>query len=165
MGCVTHVQCIEAAESLPAALTSIHLGFCRVESLMSRGDSRKDYPARVGEREKNQSVTRTCSRVVEQSPYCTQATRTCTDVPPCATSGDLMRVRRQSQLVGHKAWSQAPLRLNRLVNVLPQPGTGHRKLDSFRRLLALAAWVAEVVTCCRSRRCSLRKGEGAKRRV
>jgi hypothetical protein len=46
--------------------------------------------------------------------------------------------------------SHAPLRLNRLVNVLPQPGTGHKKLASFRRRLALAAWVAEVVTCCRS---------------
>jgi hypothetical protein len=61
-----------------------------------------------------------------------------------------MRVRRQSQFVGHKAWSQAPLRLNRRVNVLPQPGTGHRKFASFRRRLALAACVAEVVTCCRS---------------
>ncbi len=29
-GCVTHVQCIEAAESLPAALTGINLGFCRM---------------------------------------------------------------------------------------------------------------------------------------
>jgi hypothetical protein len=52
MGCVTHVQCIEAAESLPAALTGINLGFCRVQSLMSPGDFRKNYPARVGEREK-----------------------------------------------------------------------------------------------------------------
>lgn len=41
-----------------------------------------------------------------------------------------------------------PRRLNRLVNVLPQPGTGHLKMASFRRLLALAACVAVVVTCC-----------------
>jgi hypothetical protein len=102
MGCVTHVQCIEAAESLPAALTGINLGFCRVQSLMSPGDSRKILPSSGRREREDQPVTRTCSRVVEQSPYCTQATRTCTDVPPCATSGDLMRVRRQSQLVGTK---------------------------------------------------------------
>lgn len=41
-----------------------------------------------------------------------------------------------------------PLRLNRRVNVLPQPGTGQTKLASLRRRLALAAWVALVVTCC-----------------
>jgi len=41
-----------------------------------------------------------------------------------------------------------PRRLNRLVKVLPQPGTGHLKMASFRRLLALAACVAVVVTCC-----------------
>lgn len=29
-GCVTHVQCIEAAESLPAPLTGINLGLCRM---------------------------------------------------------------------------------------------------------------------------------------
>jgi len=50
------------------------------------------------------SPSRTCNRVAEQSPYCTPATRTCTDALPYATSGDLMRVRRQSQFVGHKAW-------------------------------------------------------------
>ena len=42
----------------------------------------------------------------------------------------------------------APLRLKRLVNVLPQPGTGQVKFASFRRRLALAACVALVVTCC-----------------
>ena len=41
-----------------------------------------------------------------------------------------------------------PLKLNLRVNVLPQPGTGHTKCASLRRLLALAAWVALVVTCC-----------------
>ena len=41
-----------------------------------------------------------------------------------------------------------PLRLNLRVNVLPQPGTGHMKCASFRLLLAEAAWVADVVTCC-----------------
>jgi hypothetical protein len=41
------------------------------------------------------STSRTCNHVAEQSPYCTLATRTCTDALPCATSGDLMRVRRQ----------------------------------------------------------------------
>ena len=41
-----------------------------------------------------------------------------------------------------------PRRLNRRVNVLPHPGTGHWKLASFRRRLALAAWVALVVTVC-----------------
>ena len=41
-----------------------------------------------------------------------------------------------------------PLKLKRLVNVLPQPGTGHTKFASFLRRLALAACVALVVTCC-----------------
>jgi len=41
-----------------------------------------------------------------------------------------------------------PLRLKRLVNVLPQPGTGQMKCASFLRRLALAACVAVVVTCC-----------------
>lgn len=41
-----------------------------------------------------------------------------------------------------------PLRLKRRVKVLPQPGTGHMKCASLRRLLALAACVADVVTCC-----------------
>jgi hypothetical protein len=40
-----------------------------------------------------------------------------------------------------------PLRLNRRVKVLPHPGTGQAKCASFLRLLALAAWVADVVTC------------------
>ena len=53
-----------------------------------------------------------------------------------------------SRARGHTERADAPLRLNRLVNVLPQPGTGHTKLASFLRLLALAACVALVVTCC-----------------
>jgi len=47
-----------------------------------------------------------------------------------------------------RAREGAPLRLNLRVNVLPQPGTGHMKWASFRLLLAEAAWVADVVTCC-----------------
>jgi len=43
---------------------------------------------------------------------------------------------------------KCPLKLNLRVNVLPHPGTGHTKCASLRRLLALAAWVALVVTCC-----------------
>ena len=139
-GYVTHVQRIEATESLPAPLTGINLGLCGVQSLMSSDVSRKNYKGRIERERERTSSSRTCNRVAEQSPYCTPATRTCTDALPCATSGDLMRIRRQftvrwAQSVG----SQAPLRLNRLVNVLPQPGTGHRKLASFRRRLALAA--------------------------
>ena len=38
--------------------------------------------------------------------------------------------------------------MNRRVNVLPQPSTGHLKCASFLRRLALAACVALVVTCC-----------------
>ena len=53
-----------------------------------------------------------------------------------------------SRARGHTERADAPLRLNRLVNVLPQPGTGHTKLASFLRRLALAACVALVVTCC-----------------
>lgn len=44
--------------------------------------------------------------------------------------------------------SELPRRLNLRVKVLPQPGTGQIKLASLRRRLALAAWVALVVTCC-----------------
>ena len=48
-----------------------------------------------------------------------------------------------------KRWrSPAPLRLKRLVKVLPHPGTGQTKWASFLLLLALATWVAVVVTCC-----------------
>lgn len=43
---------------------------------------------------------------------------------------------------------RCPRRLNRLVNVLPHPGTGQWNCASFRRRLALAACVAVVVTCC-----------------
>src|SRR5258707_8189677 len=42
----------------------------------------------------------------------------------------------------------SPRRLNLLVNVLPQPGTGHLNSASFLRRLALATWVAVVVTTC-----------------
>ena len=52
-----------------------------------------------------------------------------------------------------------PLKLNLRVNVLPQPGTGHTKCASLRRLLALAAWVALVVTCCFST-CSMGGNRG-----
>src|ERR1700733_896329 len=41
-----------------------------------------------------------------------------------------------------------PLKLKRLVKVLPHPGTGHTKCASFLLRLALAACVADVVTCC-----------------
>lgn len=41
-----------------------------------------------------------------------------------------------------------PRRLNRLVKVLPQPGTGQTKWASFLLRLADAACVALVVTCC-----------------
>lgn len=34
------------------------------------------------------------------------------------------------------------------MNVLPHPSTGHLNCASLRRRLALAAWVALVVTCC-----------------
>jgi hypothetical protein len=96
-------------------------------------------------------TSRTCSHVVGRSPCCTQATRTCTDALPCATLGDLMAGQTSvKSSLDTKVCPGAPLRLNRLVNVLPQPGTGQRKFASFRRRLALAAWVAEVVTCCRS---------------
>ncbi len=48
----------------------------------------------------------------------------------------------------HKGHYYAPRRLNLRVNVLPQPGTGHWNTASFFLLVALAACVAVVVTCC-----------------
>src|SRR5260221_9352570 len=66
-GYVTHVQCIEATESLPAPLTGINLGLCGVQSLMSPGVSRKNYQGRVERVREKTSSSRTCNRVAAQS--------------------------------------------------------------------------------------------------
>jgi len=56
----------------------------------------------------------------------------------------------QSQTYGRSSVCErkCPRKLKRLVKVLPHPGTGHTKWASFLLRLALAAWVADVVTCC-----------------
>lgn len=61
-GCVTHVQCIEATESLPAALTGINLGLCGVQSLMSPDDSRKNYQGRVEREDQLVTYLQSCCR-------------------------------------------------------------------------------------------------------
>lgn len=94
---------------------------------------------------KGQGARLTCSHVVLQSLSCNRGTHTHMGVPRYEIEDDLVD---DGSSENTDTWSNwAPLRLNRRVNVLPQPGTGQAKWASFLRLLALAACVADVVTC------------------
>lgn len=90
--------------------------------------------------------TLTCNRADAQNLSHNLATRKHMAVLQYGTLDGLYAVvSTQTQISSH---GHLPRRLNLLVKVLPQPGTGQTKCASFLRRLALAACVAVVVTCC-----------------